>query len=203
MNLCHLFDLSLQGRRDQSRSSSAAVCLRSANSTRAVIALRACLRREAFSAGDRLCVYLANSVEMIDLYLACVKLGVIFVPINILYRDREISHILADAAPRALIADAAIATDIPVWKPADLTRDAMRCERQQAKPPSGWRRPGGHHLYLRHHGSVQRRDRHSEQLRLQRRQPHGLLGDLRRTIGFCSRCRFSTSTGSATGCIAG
>ena len=28
---------------------------------------------------------------MIDLYLACVKLGVIFVPINILYRDREIA----------------------------------------------------------------------------------------------------------------
>jgi acyl-CoA synthetase (AMP-forming)/AMP-acid ligase II len=36
---------------------------------------------------DRLCVHLANSVEMIDLFLACVKLGVIFVPINILYRD--------------------------------------------------------------------------------------------------------------------
>ena len=31
---------------------------------------------------------------MIDLYLACVKLGVIFVPINILYREREITHIL-------------------------------------------------------------------------------------------------------------
>ena len=37
---------------------------------------------------------------MIDLYLACVKLGVIFVPINILYRDREIAHILHDAEPR-------------------------------------------------------------------------------------------------------
>src|ERR1700690_4087314 len=53
--------------------------------------------------GDRLCVYLANSVEMIDLYLACVKLGVIFVPINILYRDREMAHILGDAEPKLLI----------------------------------------------------------------------------------------------------
>ena len=35
--------------------------------------------------------------EIIDLYLACVKSGVIFVPINILYRDREMSHILCDA----------------------------------------------------------------------------------------------------------
>src|SRR5260370_25341916 len=47
-------------------------------------------------AGDRLCVHLANSVEMIDVYLACVKLGVIFVPINILYKEREIAHIAAD-----------------------------------------------------------------------------------------------------------
>ena len=31
---------------------------------------------------------------MIDLYLACVKLGVIFVPINILYKEREIAHIV-------------------------------------------------------------------------------------------------------------
>ena len=56
--------------------------------------------------GDRLCVYLANSVEMIDLYLACVKLGVIFVPINILYRDREMSHILSDAEPKLLVSAA-------------------------------------------------------------------------------------------------
>src|SRR5580704_5330444 len=59
--------------------------------------------------GDRLCVYLANSIEMIDLYLACIKLGVIFVPINILYRDREMAHILGDAEPKLLIA----AGDLP------------------------------------------------------------------------------------------
>jgi acyl-CoA synthetase (AMP-forming)/AMP-acid ligase II len=46
------------------------------------------------------CVYLGNCVEMIDVYLACIKSGIIFVPINILYRDREISHILRDAEPR-------------------------------------------------------------------------------------------------------
>ncbi len=53
--------------------------------------------------GDRLCVYLANGIEIIDLYLACVKLGVIFVPINILYRDREMSHILGDAEPKLFV----------------------------------------------------------------------------------------------------
>jgi malonyl-CoA/methylmalonyl-CoA synthetase len=49
-----------------------------------------------------------------------VKLGVIFVPINILYRDREITHILADAEPRALITDAEIATEVPIWRTPDL-----------------------------------------------------------------------------------
>lgn len=57
--------------------------------------------------GDRVCVYLANCVEMIDIYLACSKLGLIFVPINILYREREINHILADAEP-ALIIDSPV-----------------------------------------------------------------------------------------------
>ena len=53
--------------------------------------------------GDRLCAYLANSIEMIELYLACVKLGIIFVPVNILYRDREMSQILTDAAPKLVV----------------------------------------------------------------------------------------------------
>jgi malonyl-CoA/methylmalonyl-CoA synthetase len=75
--------------------------------------------------GDRLCVYLVNSVEMIDIYLACVKLGVIFNAINILYRDREITHILHDAAPKVLITDVAVETEIPVWNPAQLTEEAM------------------------------------------------------------------------------
>lgn len=62
-----------------------------------------CLVRRGLKAGDRLCVYLPNCLEMIELYLAAVKLGVIFVPINILYRDREISHILHDAEPAVFL----------------------------------------------------------------------------------------------------
>src|SRR6202161_3664380 len=83
------------------------------------------LTARGLAKGDRLCVYLTNSIEMIDLYLACVKLGVIFVPINILYRDREISHILADAAPLALVTDSDVAAEVPIWSPSELTRQAM------------------------------------------------------------------------------
>jgi len=58
------------------------------------------LHQRGLRPGDRLCVQLPNSIEMLDVYLACGKLGVIFVPINVLYRDREVSHILADAEPK-------------------------------------------------------------------------------------------------------
>jgi malonyl-CoA/methylmalonyl-CoA synthetase len=106
MNLCHLFDLSLIGRRD-------AVALEFQGNTYTFGEIDARSNRVAhllasrgLKAGDRLCVYLSNCVEMIDLYLACVKLGVIFVPINILYRDREIAHIVNDAEPAETIRDA-------------------------------------------------------------------------------------------------
>ena len=83
------------------------------------------LRSRGFVKGDRLCVYLANRIELIDLFLACVKLGVIFVPINILYREREIEHITTDAEPRLTIAAADLeelhraAQQQPATRPAE------------------------------------------------------------------------------------
>jgi malonyl-CoA/methylmalonyl-CoA synthetase len=63
------------------------------------------LVEQGLTQGDRLCVQLANCIELIDIYIACVKLGVIFVPINILYRDREVNHILNDAEPKLFITE--------------------------------------------------------------------------------------------------
>ncbi|HJT86739.1 MAG TPA: acyl-CoA synthetase [Bryobacteraceae bacterium] len=124
MNLTDLFDLSLKRRRD-------AVALEFQNRTytfgeidsrsnRIAQWLRGC----GFQPGDRLCVYLSNCVEMIDLYLGCVKAGVIFVPINILYRDREMAHILKDAEPKALISGTAVESPVPVWGPAEVAAGA-------------------------------------------------------------------------------
>src|ERR1700742_1821842 len=103
MNLCDLFDLSLLGRRD-----TVALEFHEQTFTFAEIdgrsnRLARLFESRGMRAGDRLCVYLANCVEMIDIFLACVKLGVIFVPINILYRDREMAHILRDAEPAAVV----------------------------------------------------------------------------------------------------
>jgi malonyl-CoA/methylmalonyl-CoA synthetase len=103
VNLNHLFDASLIG-----RSHIPALEFGARTFTFGQIEARAnrmaqALSRRGLSLGDRLSVHLPNCVEMIDLYLACTRLGVIFVPINILYRDREIAHIVQDAEPAALI----------------------------------------------------------------------------------------------------
>jgi malonyl-CoA/methylmalonyl-CoA synthetase len=124
MNLNQLFDLSFQGRRDspalewQGRTYTFGEIDQRANR------LARCFAGRGLKTGDRLSVYLANCIEMIDVFLACVKLGVIFVPINILYRDREMAHILRDAEPSAVVSDAAFESPAPVWRPEELAREA-------------------------------------------------------------------------------
>src|SRR5579864_3916969 len=103
MNLIDLFQLSFSGRADapalEFEGRTYTFGEMDARSDR----MAGVLAKRGLAAGDRLAVYLANCVELVDLYLACVKQGIIFVPINILYREREIGHILADAEPKAMI----------------------------------------------------------------------------------------------------
>lgn len=107
MTLTDLFDLSFVNRRGEialeCEGRSQTFGDLDARSNRTAHALLA----RGFTAGDRLCVQLANCIELIDLYLACIKLGVIFVPVNVLYKEREVSHILSDAEPREFFTGAA------------------------------------------------------------------------------------------------
>jgi malonyl-CoA/methylmalonyl-CoA synthetase len=132
LNLTDLFDLSLRG-----RANLPALEFENRTYTFGEIDARSnrlaqLLSRRGLKTGDRLCVYLVNCVEMIDLYLACAKLGVIFVPINILYRERELAHILNDAAPSAVVSGAAFESPVPVWSPAELT--AQACSLPNERP---------------------------------------------------------------------
>lgn len=103
MNLIQLFDLSLEGRADdcglewQGRSFTFGELDARSNQ------MAQALSRRGLATGERMAVYLANCIEYVDLYLACLKLGAIFVPVNILYRERELAHILSDAAPKLLV----------------------------------------------------------------------------------------------------
>jgi malonyl-CoA/methylmalonyl-CoA synthetase len=113
VNLLHLFDLSLIARADQPALDWEGETHTFADVERRSNRVARALQQRGFVKGDRLCVHLGNRIELIDLYLACVKLGVIFVPINVLYRERELAHIQQDAEPRELISE----TNLP--QPAD------------------------------------------------------------------------------------
>jgi malonyl-CoA/methylmalonyl-CoA synthetase len=107
MHLTSLFDLSLLRRADMPALEFGGETFSFGELERRANRVAHALRARGLRRGDRLCVYLANRVELIDLFLACVRLGVVFVPINILYREREIAHITSDAEP-ALFVDESV-----------------------------------------------------------------------------------------------
>ena len=103
------------------------------------------LGKSGLAPGDRVAVYLKNRPELIVVYLACVKAGFIFTPINILYRSGEIGHILQDAEPRVVFAEresGAILDPLPnharihVEDLGGLTADCS-AERLEAEPAPG------------------------------------------------------------------
>jgi malonyl-CoA/methylmalonyl-CoA synthetase len=67
--------------------------------------MAAALTARGLTRGDRLALYLPNRLEYIDLFLAATRLGLIVVPINVLYRERELGHIIGDATPKAVVAE--------------------------------------------------------------------------------------------------
>lgn len=113
MNLSDLFNLTLKGRADKP-----ALEFEGSLFTFADLDVRSnrwagYLQAHGFAAGDRLGVYLPNCVELIDVFVACVKAGIIFTPINVLYREREVGHIVGDAEPRALLTNRELSANVP------------------------------------------------------------------------------------------
>ncbi|HEX4945959.1 MAG TPA: AMP-binding protein [Blastocatellia bacterium] len=133
MQLTDIFNLSLAGRAaaealEYDRTNGSTATLTFADIDARSNAMARVLTARGISRGDRLGFFLPNCVEFIDLFLACVKLGVIVVPINVLYREREITHIVSDAEPKAVVTTEDLAQFIPantnIWRIAELTAAA-------------------------------------------------------------------------------
>jgi len=136
MHLTALFDLSLRGRAnhealaydDAGGSHTLTFGELDARADRMATELAS----RGLARGDRLVVHLPNRVEFIDLFLACTRLGVILVPANILYRERELRHIISDAEPKAVVAtnatDVSYPSNVPVWEVDALARCAAARE---------------------------------------------------------------------------
>ena len=118
MSLVELYDRSLIQRRDRvaieyDRGDGGTASLTFGEIDARSNRLAQLLESRGLSRGDRLGFCLVNRIEIIDLWVACVKLGVIVVPINVLYKEREIRHITSDAEPRAVVTTAAQMTEFP------------------------------------------------------------------------------------------
>ncbi|AZO57157.1 MULTISPECIES: malonyl-CoA synthase [unclassified Mesorhizobium] len=62
--------------------------------------------------GDRVAVQVEKSPEMVLLYLACVRAGAVFLPLNTAYTLTELGYFFDDAAPRVIVCDPARSADI-------------------------------------------------------------------------------------------
>ncbi|MEZ5402695.1 MAG: AMP-binding protein [Bryobacteraceae bacterium] len=142
MTLPQLFDLSFSGRRDEIalewRGESWTFGQIDERSNR----LAQLLLARNIAPGDRICAYLANCPELVDLYLACVKTGIVFVPINILYRDREITHIVADAAPKLIVTRSEMPPlDVAIASPEELAASSEAISADRPAPPASGSEP--------------------------------------------------------------
>ncbi len=61
--------------------------------------------------GDRVAVQVDKSVEAIALYLATIRAGAVFLPLNSAYTRAETGYFLEDAEPRVLVCDSTRATE--------------------------------------------------------------------------------------------
>ena len=61
------------------------------------------LQRRGVQSGDRVAVQVDKSAEAVFLYVACLRIGAVFVPINVANTPNEVEYYLRDSQPRAAI----------------------------------------------------------------------------------------------------
>lgn len=65
------------------------------------------LRERGVQPGDRVAVQVEKSAEVILLYLAVLRLGAVYLPLNTAYTLAEVEYFLEDSSPRLLVCDPA------------------------------------------------------------------------------------------------
>src|SRR5579862_2797593 len=63
------------------------------------------LIRAGLTPGDRMLFSAASSPQLVVAHVAALRAGIVVVPANTAYREREIGHIVTDARPRAALVD--------------------------------------------------------------------------------------------------
>jgi malonyl-CoA/methylmalonyl-CoA synthetase len=65
--------------------------------------LAAALRARQVAPGDRVAVQVDKSLDAVILYVACLRMGAVFVPINVANTAAEVEYFLGDARPRMVV----------------------------------------------------------------------------------------------------
>jgi malonyl-CoA/methylmalonyl-CoA synthetase len=139
---------------------------------------------------SRVAVQVDKSVEALMLYLAVLRAGHVYLPLNNAYQASEIGYFIGNAEPAVVVCSernfgwvsqlAFSAGTRHVFTLDDdrrgtlLERAAQHADRT-SRCPRG-RRPGRHPLHQRHHRAQQGRDAHARQPAVQRAGAEGLLG---------------------------
>ena len=61
------------------------------------------LQQSGVQKGDRVVVQVEKSIEAVLLYLACLRAGAIYIPLNTAYTPKELGYFLQDATPRLFV----------------------------------------------------------------------------------------------------
>ncbi|HKS57255.1 MAG TPA: malonyl-CoA synthase [Steroidobacteraceae bacterium] len=70
---------------------------------RLVDRIAAALSHRAVTPGDRVVAQVEKSAEAVALYLACLRIGAVFVPLNTAYTTAEVQYFLGDAYPKVAV----------------------------------------------------------------------------------------------------
>jgi len=87
--------------------------------------LAALLRAKGVAVGDRIAVQAPKSPQMVMLWLAALKVGAVFLPLNTAYTQAEIDYFTGDAEPALFVKDAAaLAAEAAGLAPLETVHEA-------------------------------------------------------------------------------
>jgi malonyl-CoA/methylmalonyl-CoA synthetase len=131
--------------------------------------------------GDRVAAQVERSVEAIHLYLACLRVGGVYLPLNTAYTLPELEYFVGDARPALVVcspdrreAVKRFAVKVAAVETLDADGKGSLMEGVAALPQrfddigAHGRRPRGHPLHVGHHGALEGRHAHARQPRLER-----------------------------------
>jgi len=108
----HLFDALIQARADAATSNGGALFVDNTSiilGDTAFFNLSARISSVLLDArvkpGDRVAVQVHKSIEALAVYIACLRIGAVFLPLNTAYTSHELQYFIDDATPSLLIVD--------------------------------------------------------------------------------------------------